>query len=116
MSETLFEVIEAESVKVAELGKDGFKDVPLLVLQRAIGRIASAALPFTDWLSEPEAKLRSSRSVEWLRTQFPAWESQGLARWNPARPKTRQYLRCVVPLRANLSAARDAGRREALGG
>lgn len=116
MSETLHDVLTAEREKLTQLAKDGFKDVPVAFVERSLARVLASALPFTDWLSEAEAKLRSNRSAEWLRAQFPAWENQGLARWNPARPKTRQFLRCAVPLRVNLSAERDAGQREALGG
>jgi hypothetical protein len=115
MSDTLTELLDAERAKLQQLRADRFKDVPLEFAEALLARITSAALPFTDWLSEGEAKLRSNRSTDWLRAQFPAWQDQGLARWNPARPKTRQYLRCAIPMRANLSAAREAGMREVVG-
>lgn len=109
--ESLSQAITAEREKLAQLRTDKFKEAPLDYLERAIARIESAALPFTDWLSESEAKLRSNQSRDWLRDRFPLWESQGLARWNPAQTKQRQYLRCVVPQRANVAAAREAGLR-----
>ena len=52
--------------------------------------------------------LRSGHSADWHRAQFPSLEAQGLAR---RHGRQRQYLRCVVPQRANLSAAREAGLR-----
>ena len=111
MSESLSDVLESESHKLSQYRVDGFEAIPLAAVLKMLGRVASAALPFTDWLSEGEAKLRSNRTDTWLRAQFPAWESQGLARWNPAKPKQRQYLRAAVPLRVNVDAAREEGRR-----
>ena len=113
MTDTLHDVLDSEREKVHQLGRDGFDSVPLAFVSAMLKRISTSADPFTDWLSEGEAKLRSNRSTDWLRGQFPQWYEQGLARWNPSKPKARQFLRAVVPMRANLSAARDAGMREA---
>ena len=111
MSESLTDALAAELEKAAQYKGDGFEAVPLPAVVKLLQRIVTAAEPFTDWLSEGEAKLRSSRSEQWLRAQFVAWESQGLARWNPNKPKARQYLRAAVPLRANPAVAREDGRR-----
>lgn len=110
MSETLEQAIADERGDVAVLRRKGMgREAD--AIEKAVERIAAAAAPFLDWLSEGEAVLRSSHSREWLRERFPSLADQGLARWNPARPRERQYLRCAVPQRANTSAARDAGRR-----
>ena len=115
MSETLADALAAEVTKLAQYRADAFESLPLAAVARSLARIADAARPFTDWLSEGEAKLRSNKSEQWLRAQFPAWENQGLARWNPSKPRARQYLRVAVPQRANTDAARADGRRVELG-
>jgi hypothetical protein len=72
--------------------------------------VAQAAEPFTVWLSEAKATLRSGHSAPWLRARFPRWASEGLARWNPASSGERQYLQCVIPLQRtqNTSVVQDA--------
>lgn len=115
MSESLADALRAESEKLAQYRVDGFETIPLATVLKSLQRVAVAAQPFTDFLSEAEAKLRSNKSANWLRTQFPAWESRGLARWNPSKPKARQYLRAAVPQRANVEAARADGLRVELG-
>lgn len=108
--ETLETVIASEREDAAVLRRKGMvREAEML--EQAIARIAKAAAPFTDWLSENEASLRSARSVSWLRSQFPSLLEQGLARQNPSRPTERQFLRCAIPQRANTSAAREAGAR-----
>lgn len=82
-------------------------------IERVIDDVTEAALPFLVWLSETEAELRSDRSREWLRARFPGWERQGLARWNPRRPRERQYLQCVIPQARNLEQVRADAAREA---
>lgn len=111
MMESLANALTEEREKIQQLRADKLRDVPIDYVERAMARLESAALPFTDWLTEGEAKLRSNRSLEWLRGQFPMWEAQGLARWNPKSARARQYLRAVVPQRANVEAAREAGLR-----
>lgn len=115
MSETLADALRVECDKLAEYRADGFAQIPLATALKAMMRVADAARPYTDWLSEGEAKLRSNRPEAWLRSRFPAWETQGLARWNPNKPKSRQYLRCAIPLRANPDAAREEGLRVDVG-
>jgi hypothetical protein len=77
-------------------------------IERMCDAVAEAAEDYLTWLGEPDARLQSGRSVEWLRAQFPRWLDQGLARHNGRK---REYRALIIPRRANLSAAREAGRR-----
>ena len=108
--ESITDVIADERGQAAVLRHNGYvREAD--ARERLLDRVARAAAPFTDWLSEKEAVLRSGHSAEWHRARFPQLLAQGLARIHPERPRERQYLRCVVPQRANVSAARAAGRR-----
>lgn len=62
------------------------------------------------WITEEAAMLRSGRSREWLRGQFPEWERLHHARRNGRR---RTYRMLVIPARANIAAAAAAGREAA---
>lgn len=66
-----------------------------------------------DWLTEEEAMSRSGRTRDWLRGRFAQWESQHLARHQGKN--RRQYRAIIVPVRANLEAARAQGERDARG-
>lgn len=79
-------------------------------LERLCDAVAGAAEDYLTWLSEGDARLMSGRSVEWLRGRFAGWLALGLARMNGKR---REYRALIIPRRANLSAAREAGRRAA---
>ena len=72
--------------------------------------VADSTEDYRTWLTESDARLQSGRSVEWLRAQFPRWLDQGLARLNGRK---REYRAMIVPRRANVSAAKEAGRRAA---
>lgn len=98
--------------ELAVLRKHGQRDLADGI-ERVLDDVAQAAEPFTRWLSEGEAQLRANKSRQWMRKRFPAWERQGLARWNPHRPTHRQYLVCVVPQDLNLDAVRADAAREA---
>jgi hypothetical protein len=76
-------------------------------LERLCADVRSAAADYLAFISEPDARLRSGHSVEWLRSQFARWESEGNAE---KRHGKRYYRACVVPQREHLSAARLAGR------
>jgi hypothetical protein len=80
-------------------------------IERLCEAVAKATEDYRTWLNESDARLQSGRSVEWLRGQFPGWMAQGLARLNG---KKREYRALIVPRRANVSAARAAGRRAAM--
>ena len=82
-------------------------------IERFAVDVARAAEEYLRWLSEDEALLRSGRSRRWLRLLFPEWERAGHARRDRGR---RVYRMLVIPQRANALAAREAGRRAALGG
>lgn len=72
--------------------------------------VAASAVPFLNFLSEDEAVLRSGRSRTYFRVRFAEWQSEDLARLDGRR---RRYRQCIVPRRANLDAARAAGREAA---
>ena len=73
-------------------------------------RVAAAAADYLVWLTESEARLRSGRTIAWLRGRFPEWERQGHARLDGRR---RLYRTLIVPTRANTAAAYAAGRSSA---
>jgi len=81
--------------------------------ERASTRDAESMASYLDWLTEDEAHSRSAKSVEWLRTRFAGWLDLGLARYSDTRPARRQYRRVIIPVRANLDAARAEARRQA---
>lgn len=77
-------------------------------IDRLLDRVRASAVDYLDWLTEGEARLRSGKSVEWLRSRFPAWSAAGHAKRDGQR---RTYRQLVIPKRANESAARESGRR-----
>lgn len=81
------------------------------LVDEIVNDVARASEDFTHWLSEDDARMRSGRSVPWLRSRFPEWQEAGYARHG--RDGRREYLACVIPQRAHLSAAREAGREAA---
>lgn len=80
-------------------------------LRRVLDDVRNASVDYLTWLSELDARIRSNKSVAWLRSRFPEWQRAGHARFHPERPRERQYRALVVPLAANASVAREAGRR-----
>lgn len=80
------------------------------LLERCATDAARAAEPWLTWLSEADAMLRSGRSREWLRGRFAAWEREGHAR---SHGKLRQYRMAIVPQRAQVATAAEAGRAAA---
>lgn len=81
------------------------------LIRRILDNVRNASIDYLTWLTEGEAQIRSNRSVAWLRARFPEWQRAGHARFNPERPRQRQFRALIVPLAANPSAAREAGRR-----
>jgi hypothetical protein len=110
MTPSLEQVLADAREEAAVLKRAGHP-VQAAGLDRLCDAVARAAEDYLTWLTEPDARLQSGRSVEWLRGQFPRWMDQGLARLNGRK---REYRALIVPRRANLSAAREAGRRAAL--
>lgn len=72
--------------------------------------VAAAAEEYLRFIPEPDARLRTNRSQEFLRARFAEWEAQGHAY---KKGNVRYYRMLVLPPRANLSAAREEGRRAA---
>lgn len=89
-------------------GQDALADA----IARLCDEVAAAAEPFTRWLSEADAVLRSTHAAPWFRQRFAAWERQGLARTTRTG---RQYLACIVPERVRLGGVRDDALRTARG-
>jgi hypothetical protein len=79
-------------------------------LDRCADEAAAAAEDYIRWLTEDKARLRSGWSRARLRAHYAAWERQGHARRDGKR---RLYRLLIVPQRANLLAAREAGWRAA---
>lgn len=105
----LLQVLADWRGEAAVLRKHGAEPVAVAI-ERVCEAVAAAAEPFTTFLSEPDAKLRSGKSAGWLRTRFADWERAGFAKSERGQ---RYYLECVVPMRVNVGAARAAGRRAA---
>lgn len=80
------------------------------VLDEWATRISRASEDYLRWLSEGDAVLRSGRSARHWRAHFAELEALGHAE---LRGRVRYYRALVIPQRANLEAARAAGRRHA---
>lgn len=112
MTESLEQALADERENAAVLRRNGYaKDAR--IIERICQRVHEAAEDYVTFIPEADAMLRSGNAREWLRNRFPAWEREGLARWNPTGKKQRQYRRCIVPRRANTEAARADAMREA---
>ena len=88
-------------------------------IANAIERFADAVSECTEdyrtWLSETDATLKSGWKRPRLRNHFPAWERQGMARWNPEDKRARQYRAMIIPERTNVAALRADARIAARG-
>lgn len=109
MSETLEQVLADERGDAAVLRRQGHAG-QAEAIERICDRVSAAAEEYLRFVSEPQAKSRSNKSTEWLRARFPEWMAQGHAKKIGA---VRYYRMIVVPMRANISAAREEGRRAA---
>ncbi|HET8771892.1 MAG TPA: hypothetical protein VFM71_12985 [Gemmatimonadaceae bacterium] len=81
------------------------------LLKRCADEATEAAEEWLTWLSEADAALRSGRSIPWLRARFEGWKREGHARQTGRT--TRVYRAAIVPRRANLVQAAEAGRKAA---
>lgn len=108
MSETLEQVLADERGAAQVLRAKGDPRGADLI-DGVVDRVRAAAEDFVTWLSEGDARLRSGRSMSWLRGRFAEWAESGHARMSAKNQ--REYRQVVVPRRANVSAAREAGRR-----
>ena len=106
MADTLEQVLADLRGEAAVLRKHGDARVAD-VMDALTDRVKTAAEDYITWLEEDDAMLRSAHQRRWFRNQFPTWAAEG----NAKKEAGRYYYRmCVIPQRANLSAARAAGR------
>jgi hypothetical protein len=77
------------------------------VIDAIVDRVKASAEDFITWLEEEDAILRSAHHRKWFRRMYPTWAAEGHAKKERGHYYYRQL---IVPQRANLSAARQAGR------
>lgn len=82
--------------------------------ERMLREIENATISYRSWRTEGEAALASGKSEAWFRQRFPQWLAQDLARYNPLKPRQREYRALIVPRKANVEAAREEARQAAL--
>ena len=111
VTDTLEDVLADERGAAQVLRANGHAHDAELI-ERVCDRVSEAAEDYLRWLSEADARLRSGRSVAWLRSRFPEWERAGHAKMLRG---ARRYRALVIPERAHLSDAREAGRRAGRG-
>jgi hypothetical protein len=83
------------------------------LLEGAADRFAASLAEYLTWISEADARIRSGHLAAWFRVRFPDWERQGLARWNPKRPRERQFRAIIIPLARDGDQVRADARRAA---
>ncbi len=109
MTATLEQILADWSEDAQVLRRRGHRhDAELM--EQFVHDIKRAAEPFLVWLSEKDAQIRSGRSLRWLRSQFPDWETEGHARRRNGR---REYRMVVVPRRVKVTSLRADARRTA---
>lgn len=111
MADSLEQVLEEALKEAGVLREHGHQD-QADTLERLVTKVRASAAQYLDWLPEQDAMLYTGRSVEWLRRRFKEWEERGVARWHHGR---RQYRRIILEHRGNAEAAREAGKRAAMG-
>jgi hypothetical protein len=102
---------------------DAFEEAAVLRRNRApfsverveeiLRNVGTATEEFTAWVSEREACMRSGHKAPWFAQRFAEWERQGHARWNPQRPRERQYRLLIVPLAHDADSVKADARRAA---
>lgn len=80
------------------------------IIDEMADEFARANEDYMTWLSEDDAMLKADHRRPWFIERFAYWASIGCAE---KRNGKRFYRALVVPQRANLSAAEEAGRRAA---
>ncbi len=109
MSERLTDVLadaKSDADRLQRLGYD--RDANLL--RTFIKRVELSAHPWLNFMSEIDAALFSGVQPRVLRRRFAAWEVRGFAY---KQGRTRFYCEAILPRRADLRAAHDAGRAAA---
>lgn len=110
--EDAIEVLGDERGQAAVLRANGH-DHDAKIIERVCDRIYEAAFEYFNFMSEPEAMLRTGKSERQLRRLYAELEPRGHVKKIGAM---RYYREVMLEPRANLSAAREAGRRAAAGG
>lgn len=113
MSDLVQAIADARS-ELRVLARHG-ASVPVDNVLAFVDTIADAAYPFTTFISEADATVRSGHLAPWFRNRFADWERQGYARVNPTNKRERQYMLAIIPLRHDMEAIREDARRTALG-
>lgn len=80
------------------------------IIERIVGRVDVATEEFRTFVPETDARLRTNKSSAWLRSRYAGWATAGHAK---TVNNVRQYRLVVLPVRADVIAAREAGRRAA---
>lgn len=109
MSERLTDVLadaKSDADRLQRLGYD--RDANLL--RTFIKRVELSAHAWLNFMSEIDAALFSGVRPRVLRRRFAAWEARGFAF---RQGRTRFYCEAILPRRADLRAAHDAGRAAA---
>ena len=81
-----------------------------LLLEQCAEEAVLAAESYLLWLSETDAMLRTGRTREWLRSRYEGWAAEGHAK---KTGRDRQYRAVMLPRRAAVVEAREAGRQAA---
>jgi hypothetical protein len=110
--EDAVQVLADERGQAAVLRHNGHEHDAKLI-ERICDRLAAAIDEYVNFMSEPEAMLRTGKSERQLRRLYAELEPRGHAKKIGAM---RYYREVMLEPRANLSAAREAGRRAAAGG
>lgn len=108
--ESLEQVLADERGQAQTLRFNGYRHDAELI-ERVCDRVARVMEDHLKWLGEKDAQLRSGRGVDYFRSRRAGWLASGDAK---KEGNTWKYRQSVVPLRANLSAAREAGRQAGL--
>lgn len=111
MSERLTDVLADAKSDADRLHRLGFEREATM-LHKFAQRVERASLPWLNFLSEMDAALFSGVRPRVLRRRFQEWESRGFAY---RHGRSRFYCEAILPRRADLRAARAAGRAAAQG-
>ena len=106
MSERLTDVLADAKSDADRLQRLGFEREANL-LRTFTRRVEQSSHAWLNFLSEIDAGLFSGVAPRVLRRRFSAWEARGFAY---RQGRTRFYCEAILPRRADLRAAHDAGR------
>lgn len=95
--------------EAAVLERHGHADEGAALRRRAV-EVSEAMPDYLRWLTESEAVLWSSRSLPWLRRQYPEWEAAGYAR---REGRHRYYRSAILPRGPDLIGVRALAREDA---